>query len=226
MKKVFIAAVLAIFLLPMIGTASEKQNDYTRNVNVKSDRKKSRRIVIENIPHIRQKGAYCVPATCAMVLRYFDKRYDQKDMGEIFNSSKKTGTNINNIFRAFQTTDLAEDFNIKNIYKLTNQEVYQLKQAYASAFTKLAEDKKKFKTFNKLKRAKKKPLNNARSDTLYNMDPLLALKTFPYCRKNLRKALESTCKDYINAACCKKCECALAHFVVKCAHKNYGRDRK
>lgn len=199
MVKSLFLTTFALLLLPYC-TMAAKPVDYKKNVDVKKvDHKGSYQVVIDRIPHVKQKGSYCVPATCSMILRYFDSRYYQKDLGKLFGSSRKDGTNLGKFYRAFQSSELAEGFTIRNIYSLNANEVFELKKACNDARVTLSKNPKKLKKFKKLKRIKKYKKPIPADNHFAGMDPLLVTQVIPRHRVKLRQTLNTQCRKYIDS---------------------------
>ena len=76
-------------------------------------------VTIQRIPAIEQKRNFCLPASVEMILRYYGAKVNQRELGKIFNSSRKNGTS-NNIGKYFGSGEL-ENFKYTCLYTLSQQ---------------------------------------------------------------------------------------------------------
>lgn len=158
---------------------SARDSDFYKNVRFG----RSGDVYIYGIPQVSQKRNYCVPACVSMITRYFDNKINQKKLAKLFSTSSKQGTVSSDIEDAFQTEAALQDFELKKIYSLTENEYTELMSLYESS--------------SKHKRKKRKTKDAEASCVFDDIDPDLARKLFPTARPELTKMLYSVCQKYI-----------------------------
>lgn len=87
--------------------------DVAKNVKITREGK----CLIENIPQVSQKKSFCVPASVAMVLRYYDDSISQRKLARLFETDND-GTDPQEILRHIGVGKFSE-FSAKCIYTLT-----------------------------------------------------------------------------------------------------------
>ena len=196
-KKIRHIILLIFFALSAV-FAEDFKEDLSKNVVVERlNRKLGVEVCIKKIPHVNQRQNYCVPATCSMVLRYFDQRYNQKDLGKLFQSSTKNGTYTAEVYKAFKQPEFS-DFEIVTIYQLTNREFAEMKAAYEAG---LSDPEVVGKKAKKLKRKKRRSNddNAGRRDFWEDLYPEAAVKIFSKCRTSLNNQIAALCREFIDA---------------------------
>ena len=140
-------------------------------------------VIIQRIPAIEQKRNYCLPASVEMILRYYGAKVNQRELGKIFNSSRKIGTS-NNIGKHFGSGEL-EDFKYTTLYALSQQEYQRMVEVYQQALPTAA--RKRF-----LKQLQKdKPAFDL-------MDLRRCPEELNDIRQPAAKAMRQACKTYID----------------------------
>lgn len=195
--KIFYAVIVAFLLfLPQSGVGKELA--LWKNVEVKKlKRDRGYEVCIEKIPHVKQRKNYCAPASCSMVLRYFDQHYNQKDLGKLFNSDRKKGTYVSEIYEAFQLPEF-QKFALVPIYTLTNKEFSAMQAFYSHAAADDQESSGKSKR-SKKKKSRHRTSGNGAKDWWGTLDPALARKVLPRCRTQLKERFVELCRQYIDA---------------------------
>ena len=192
MNKTIILTLILLLNCLLVYSGNYNQN-YSTNVKVrKSDHKRAREVEIDRLPHISQRKSNCVPASCAMILRYFDERTNQKDLAKLFKTTNR-GTSYSNMISAFYDPEL-QDFKITELYTLTGSEAAQIRQAYEKAINNLSKKEKKA-----IKKTKRKKRGLDTQNLFTDMQPVIARKVLAECRVGLRQKMQYCVQQYINA---------------------------
>ncbi|MBR2358451.1 MAG: C39 family peptidase [Lentisphaeria bacterium] len=195
--KIFYAMIFA-FLLFFPRPGMSKELTLWKNVEVKKlKRDRGHEVCIEKIPHVKQRKNYCAPASCSMVLRYLDQRYNQKDLGKLFKSDRKKGTYVSEIYEAFQLPEF-QAFALVPIYTLTNNELSAMQAFYSQAAVNGQENPGKSKR-SKKKKSRRRASGDGAKDWWGTLDPDLARKVLPRCRTQLKERFVELCRQYIDA---------------------------
>ena len=133
--------IIAFLLLTAVALPAKEKQDFSGNVKV---HQRDGSHVIENIPQVSQKKAFCAPASVSMVLRYYDTKINQKKLAKLFETTKE-GTRPDAILDVLGKGDFS-DFQPKVVYVLT---VTEFNQTINAA---LANSKLKKKSRKKLER--------------------------------------------------------------------------
>lgn len=140
-------------------------------------------VFINGIPQVSQKRNYCVPACVSMIVRYFDDRINQKKLAKLFSTSSKTGTLSTDIEDAFFNETVLQDYELKKLYTLTEEDYASLMKFYESTA--------------KNKRKKKHDSKAEEGNIFDNINPEVARRVFPSARPQLERILYSVCRTYI-----------------------------
>ena len=112
--------IIAFLLLTAVALPAKEKQDFSGNVKV---HQRDGSHVIENIPQVSQKKAFCAPASVSMVLRYYDTKINQKKLAKLFETTKE-GTRPDAILDVLGKGDFS-DFQPKVVYVLTVTEFNQ-----------------------------------------------------------------------------------------------------
>ena len=156
-----------------------RNNEPHKNVEIVKNN-----VWIKKIPQVNQKRNYCVPACISMVVRYFDTRITQKQLGKLFDTDSKKGTVTEDFVEAFKNTSELQEFSLEKIYALSEKEYANMMQLYDSA------SKNKRKKSGKIKE---------NSNIFDNVNRELARKVFPHARPQLEVVMNNLCYKYINS---------------------------
>lgn len=179
MKKLLVSAcIFAIMFHAVAGMLSE--NDRLNRV----DKRKNGDVIIQRIPAIEQKRNFCLPASIEMILRYFGARINQKELGKIFQSSRKNGTS-RDVENKFGRGEL-QDFTCIRLHTLNSDEYSRMINAYLNSPALTGTAKKKFK-------------KRLESENAFNLIDLHRGRAdiIP-ARQATAVALQKACKKYID----------------------------
>lgn len=109
--------IIVLFCVSLAVPAATAAEDFSKNVKIHS---RDGSHVIEKIPQVSQKKAFCAPASVSMVLRYYDTRINQKKLAKLFETTKE-GTRPDAIISVLGNGDFSE-FKPKRLYALSNGE--------------------------------------------------------------------------------------------------------
>ena len=127
--RTFLLPAAILTFLPL--TAFCNTENYSKNVKVRGQVWKNKyKVSIARVPHIKQRSSNCVPATVAMILRYYDTTVGQNNLAKLFKTSKK-GTNLRNMLQGFAHKDL-QKFSIKGFYAMDKAD---LRKNFQEQFT-------------------------------------------------------------------------------------------
>ena len=171
--------IFAVFSILVTLQLAAKDSDYYKNVRTG----RSGDVFINGIPQVNQKRNYCVPACVSMIVRYYDSKINQKKLARLFSTSSKTGTLSSEIEDAFFNEPVLQEFELKKLYTLTEQDYASLMQFYESSA--------------KNKHKKKRNTKDENSNVFDNLNPEVARRVFPSARPHLGALLQSICRTYI-----------------------------
>lgn len=146
-------------------------------------------VIVERIPAIEAKRNYCVPASVEMVLRYYGAKVNQKKLGRIFDSSKKTGTFIGDLDTHFGPDGEIKGFECKKLYMMTVQELVALTRACLGDADLTRRNRK----------AISGNVDGRSADVLDRMNPAVVRRHTPAARAPLIDLLPKLLKEYIDS---------------------------
>ncbi len=197
MKK--LSAIYLTLLLSLPLFAGNPALDLRKNVEIKKlKRERGQEVCIEKIPHVKQRKNFCAPASCSMVLRYFDQRYNQKDLGKLFNSTRDSGTYTSDIYNAFNKSELS-NFELVSIYALTSREINEMIRACNTAKNNQSDDGRKSNRSGKKQKRRRQAAVSSGTDFWNRLDPEVARRVLPVCRAPLKNKFSALCREFIDA---------------------------
>lgn len=182
MKRLLLAAALCL-----AAAASARPLDET--FRLRRVHRGNHRVVVQRIPAIEAKRNFCVPASVEMVVRYHGGRVNQRDLGKIFDSSRKFGTNIAGLSGKFGTGPL-RGFICKDVYGMTIPELGRMLNVYLDSPELSAVSRKRF-----LKHIDPK---KGDPDALDFVDQRIVYATVAESRPELLKKFPEILKEYID----------------------------
>ena len=177
MKHFIYTVVLCLLSLPLFARSDNFHNNVLVN--------RGGNVLIDGIPQVSQRRNYCVPASVSMIVRYFDKRINQKKLAKLFETSSKKGTFTAKMAEAFFNEPVLSNFELVNLYTLTEKEYSALMELYKSSVSE--------------KRAKRKGKedNEMERNVFDDIKPKEARKLFPSARTELNSIFRSVYTEYI-----------------------------
>ncbi|MCI5779781.1 MAG: C39 family peptidase [Lentisphaeria bacterium] len=146
-------------------------------------------VIVERIPAIEAKRNYCVPASVEMVLRYYGAKVNQKKLGRIFDSSKKTGTFIGDLDTHFGPDGEIKGFVCKKLYTMTIRELSALTQSCLGDADLTRRNRK----------AISGNVDGRSANVLDRMNPAVVRRHTPRSRAPLLQLLPKLLKQYIDS---------------------------